>query len=381
MTDQQNTVDLLLATLDMVRDKIDDAEWLQKLATAANAESAICVRWLDSQPDLDALSTYGPCPDLPAGWRNWADHIIDLYAPSRPALLDAMLAKLNRPELNEANPLQDPQMLIGLVDWTPSNMFLMVHRDPLLGAWTAEEREHFQYLLDISRRSISLHKDFARANYLGSSAIDILNNSPRGIVALSMDGTIQFLNIAAQSIVSSNDGIASRNGKLVLKNNDDQAALNEFLKTASVLKYDQISNGPMGPNRNMSVSRPSGRMAYQMLVNIAPVTGWRLEASHSDRMALVTLFDPMIRKRPRADTLRGYFNLTAAQARLAEQLYASDNLTAAAAALGISQNTARSHLRAIFAKIGVNTQSELFTLLTSTLTTPAEENPVQPPRY
>jgi DNA-binding HTH domain-containing proteins len=66
---------------------------------------------------------------------------------------------------------------------------------------------------------------------------------------------------------------------------------------------------------------------------------------------------------PSSDVLRDRFQLTRAEAALAVHLAQSATLADAAAALDITYNTARSHLRAIFAKTGTHRQVELVTLL------------------
>ncbi len=65
----------------------------------------------------------------------------------------------------------------------------------------------------------------------------------------------------------------------------------------------------------------------------------------------------------RPDLLRLTFGLTRAEAALALRLLAGHGLPSAAAELGVSHSTARTHLRAIFRKTGTNRQAELARLL------------------
>jgi DNA-binding CsgD family transcriptional regulator len=61
--------------------------------------------------------------------------------------------------------------------------------------------------------------------------------------------------------------------------------------------------------------------------------------------------------------LRGVFQLTAAEARLASALAGGEGLDAASAKLAITRETARTQLKAIFAKTGARRQAELAALL------------------
>lgn len=61
--------------------------------------------------------------------------------------------------------------------------------------------------------------------------------------------------------------------------------------------------------------------------------------------------------------LRRLFNLTIAESRLAARLATGESFSASALALAIGKETARTHLRAVFAKTGTHRQSELVALL------------------
>src|SRR5262245_31866110 len=67
------------------------------------------------------------------------------------------------------------------------------------------------------------------------------------------------------------------------------------------------------------------------------------------------------------DLLRCRFGLTPAEARLALQLVAGETLRSAAAKLGISYETVRTHLKTIFNKTGTCRQAELVVVLVAVL--------------
>jgi DNA-binding CsgD family transcriptional regulator len=57
------------------------------------------------------------------------------------------------------------------------------------------------------------------------------------------------------------------------------------------------------------------------------------------------------------------FELTQAEARLALQISAGDNIPEAAVKLAISENTVKTQLASVYAKTGANRQSELTRLI------------------
>jgi DNA-binding CsgD family transcriptional regulator len=66
---------------------------------------------------------------------------------------------------------------------------------------------------------------------------------------------------------------------------------------------------------------------------------------------------------PGADLLRLLFDLTPAEARLTRLLVEGNTLAAAARQLKVTEGTARTHLRGVFAKTGVERQAGLVRLL------------------
>ena len=74
-----------------------------------------------------------------------------------------------------------------------------------------------------------------------------------------------------------------------------------------------------------------------------------------------------------SDVLIALFGLTPAEARLAIRLVNGLSLDEAAISLGVSRNTAKSHLRAVFSKTGVTRQPQLIQLILNSVVTLAGE--------
>lgn len=365
----QHTIDLVASSFELLRGKIEEADWLEKFARASNAESALCVRWSCGRPESLISSFYGNFNHIPAGWTNWADHMCNLAKPDACIFLDDMLAEINQQELTAANPIKDPQLLICLVDWEHAFNFLMIHRDASLGAWSTAERNQFAVLANLARRSMQLHKFLAQAQNLASATVDILNSSPRGIIALSVDGRIQYANTLAKNILDANDGLSSQNNKLLIKDKNSMLAFEDLISTVKILKLSQLNYDNTASTKNFSCKRPSGNTPYQIMIGTVPLTSWSMESSPSDRMIIVYIHDPAYKLQPTIEQLKNYYGLTTAQSRLALRLYLNDSIANASEYLGISINTSRSHLRSVLAKTGAKNQAELLSLLASTLKT------------
>lgn len=70
---------------------------------------------------------------------------------------------------------------------------------------------------------------------------------------------------------------------------------------------------------------------------------------------------------PHEPAIRTSLGLTAAESRLAVRLLTGESLRSAAAALGITYESARSQLKSIFQKTGTHRQGELIALLARTV--------------
>jgi DNA-binding CsgD family transcriptional regulator len=174
----------------------------------------------------------------------------------------------------------------------------------------------------------------------------------------------------AKHAIAANDGIGIKNSALSFTDKESQAVLNEFLASTQKLKPEQLTYGNKDSLRDCAVQRPYGRKPYLLMFSAVALSSWTIDVSPSDRMILVYINDPQKRLQPTEDQLISYYKLTGAQAKVAVQIYAVENIVTVSEVLGISINTARSHLRSIYAKTGANNQSELAKLLTDTIKPP-----------
>ena len=99
-----------------------------------------------------------------------------------------------------------------------------------------------------------------------------------------------------------------------------------------------------------------------LLVEAMPVTAFGNDLFSSGRVILL-LTDLRSPLRPEATQFCAAFGLTVAEAKLAAKLASGVGIDAAAASLGVSRETARTQLKAVFAKTNTRRQAELAELL------------------
>ena len=175
-----------------------------------------------------------------------------------------------------------------------------------------------------------------------------------GIAFLDRTGRIALRNDAGRDILERGDGFRAGTLEPVLS---PPAA---EVRTAVGHAIAAPSFGAVG---GFTVLRPSGAAPYQMLVvglGRAPPIGGGVNAA-----AMVVLSDP-VHDVPAGDIARlatMLFRLTPAEAALAADLARGLTLGDHADTRRISTKTARWHLKQLFAKTGVRSQSELVQLL------------------
>ena len=212
------------------------------------------------------------------------------------------------------------------------------------------------------KRAVILHSqlnllDSERQLYAGT-----IDRMLVGTVILDETGAIVKSNAVAREMFEEADGLLLANGTLRAAHPGENRELQRLMKQTIA----GPSNGASpGVAEAISISRKAGRSKVGVVVRGVPHAEW----SEGNRRPAVALLirDPERRTEASRETVRRLFDLTPAEATLALALADGLTLDEAADRLKIRKNTARAHLRAIFAKIGVTRQTTLVRLLLSSV--------------
>lgn len=161
------------------------------------------------------------------------------------------------------------------------------------------------------------------------------------------EGRVLFCNTAAEQRLGEPG--------FLLRQRNDRLSLN--LPRMELLTLMRQACGRAGPARPGWLRLP-GAESVQLLVTPVKAEA-RFNLIHQQPLALVALLDG----RPRAQLLTELFQFTPAENRLAELIVRGQSPEECARCLGISINTVRSQLRALFAKTGTQKQAELVGLI------------------
>ena len=197
---------------------------------------------------------------------------------------------------------------------------------------------------------------------IGSSiALDALEHLPFGVVGLDGEGKVRYASSRAGEILNQNDGLVLRGQSLRAAFGADGTRLDDLV--ASVLTGRGSS--PEIPRGILAISRPSGARPY-----VLNVFGHAMDLSVGDApraAAVIFIHDPETSGIMDGEMLRTVYELTPAEAKLAGLLSLGRSVSSAARELGITINTARTHLKRLYSKTGTSRQSELVHLLVGML--------------
>jgi DNA-binding CsgD family transcriptional regulator len=240
------------------------------------------------------------------------------------------------------------------------------YRSAGAGDFTSENLRLFDILKPHLRRAAQCFRQFSFLESQSKAAIAALDHLPMGLILVDAAGGVLAMNRGAQEIVACNDGLRSLDGGLAAANRTESEALRGLIAAAA-----RTGQGRgLHPGGAMALSRPS--MLRPLSVLVAPIGRevWAngLDLGGERAAAVVFISDPEARQETPAELLRRFYGLTPAEARLAEAMAEGGPLSEAAERLGIGRETARSHLKQVFAKTGTHRQAELVRLL---LTSPA----------
>lgn len=206
------------------------------------------------------------------------------------------------------------------------------------------------------RRALALHRKLALLEMERQDALAALDAMPLGIVLTDGDGRLRQANRTAREIAARGDGLLFSGNYVAAHRRADTARLLEAVEGA----VRGALNGRTRPGEAISVVRRNGDPAYPVVVSVVWGNQQKLGLGHLDRpLAALFVTDPDRPQEAPAELLQRLFGLTAAEAALAERLAGGQALPDAAAALGVSHNTARTHLRHIFDKTATARQGEL----------------------
>ncbi|MDJ0945176.1 MAG: helix-turn-helix transcriptional regulator [Kiloniellales bacterium] len=220
------------------------------------------------------------------------------------------------------------------------------------------EREVCQQVVEHLRNALHLKREADQHQVVERGAMEALNRLAVGVAMVDSRGEICATNTAAESMLALGDGLHFDLGQTEVCVDGCRGSLRTALGRLEWCRQNPDASCPA----LFAVHRPSRARPYAVLA---------CPFRRSDELPLgepfyhlVFFFDPdQSLCGHSVDFLKRYYDLTPAEARLAKLIAEGERLDGIAERLGISVHTARTHLKRVFEKTGVERQAELVQLM------------------
>jgi DNA-binding CsgD family transcriptional regulator len=230
-----------------------------------------------------------------------------------------------------------------------------IHRTKSAQPFDEDDKQLAGSLLPHLRRALQIQWRLGEVSLERSATGDVLERAGVAAFVVAGDGTIQFANCEAETLLRAGQGIRSIERKLATGCRPKTERLSALVQQAALRAAGQASAG----GDAFSLER-EGRLPLTVLV--APFHPQRNGYGAFQPAALVLIRDPE-RLTLSLGALQGLFGFTGSEAAVAGAMAEGKSIEEIAGLLGITLNTARTHLKSIRAKTGTTRQAELVALL------------------
>lgn len=256
-----------------------------------------------------------------------------------------------------SNSQQDTRHLLGgLVTVDEHNLCIMaLWRQRDHPPFSEPERETLCALIGYFRRAIDVNKRFVHIHTQHENAVAVLDQAPRAVIILDQDGSPTYQNFEAGRVLAKNDGLSLTEAGVTIADGGARDKIWKFLQQVRGAQPGQLQTERL----TTVIPRKSGGAPYKLVMYGLPAKPVQVLLNPAQGLAVLMIYDPETLFDLNKSLLHDFYNLTPAEATLAQSLFMGKSLPEASDHLGISINTTRTQLRNIFKKVGVHSQAAL----------------------
>lgn len=350
-------LDVLDGCFDLLNGEISDEAWQGRLAKLANCRVASCLWWHEGLPQTVRSSSFGDLQPAPEKWVAYLEPALAAKPTTQPGLFEHSPTEGDWP---------NPSAIVYCMETSPVRIVFILDQALHDDAWTEQDRENIRTYMKLVAKPVRTRRRISRLQDILELTNNFLDSLPRACIVLTPDAEIISTNHLARKVLAQGDLIRERSGHVLLTDKAKQAELQRELGKVMELPKNKLDRYAW--HRNLSDSGAPNSVLIAM--HAFPFEDWRLESSARDRILIIVMQLDNEVAIPAIAQIREFYKLTAAQARVSVALLEGKSVEETAAALHISINTVRTHLRAIYTKLGVDSKSHLIARLSKTLTVP-----------
>lgn len=227
-----------------------------------------------------------------------------------------------------------------------------IHHTRRQGAFTDEEKRIYGLLMSHVARALQMACRFGALRQSGSLTLEVIDALDVGVLLVGADRSLLFANRIARKLLRDARWLTLASGRL---RPIHQHSLSSFSRRVAVAARTGAGDG-LGTGGLLRLGDPLGG---RLTVLIAPFRSAMLSLGAAQPTAAVLFQNPFRAGRMRENAIAQAYGLSPAESRLVALLVAGNTLVESAAQAGISLNTAKTQLRAVFAKTGFSRQADL----------------------
>ncbi len=233
--------------------------------------------------------------------------------------------------------------------------FLAIARGPKQRSFGEEDKAKLRGVLSHLRLSFDLRKQLRAERSEREALLAVLDHIPIVCMLVNKSAKVHYVNNAAEQLLGRDDGLMTRVGCLSSSSSRQTSQLRSAI--AKVSTDEHAARG-----EHFVIARPSRKPPLLLTLFAIQRAGLAYPDPHEPVVAVLAK-DPDGEHLESLNCFAQAYGLTQAEARLIRPLADGLGLFEAAHKLGITKNTARTHMRHIYAKSGVHRQAELIQLL------------------
>lgn len=235
---------------------------------------------------------------------------------------------------------------------------LRLARAAAQGNFSGEENALLGLLVPHVKAALSVRIEADRTRVERTHYAQAMDRLEMAAVVLDEDGRVIYTSPLADSILAERNGISMMKDFLALSSHEDTKTFREMVgRCIEARRQGRPSGGEV-----MRIRREEGRSDLSVIVRPYATQPGDESSSLASSVAVFLHAEPDEEAREHfapSDIIQKLFGLTAKEASVALRLASGRTLQEAAEDLGITQSTARAHLRSIFAKTGIDRQTKL----------------------
>lgn len=238
---------------------------------------------------------------------------------------------------------------IALTEEDAGTTFIL-SRPERLGSWQPKQMRMLATLRPHLRRALLANQLIGGMRIVNDFATDALYQLGYSAIAVDAQARILFANRAAEALLGEGGGLRIERRQIATQRSADTAALRRLVAGAA----------EEGRDGSIVIARGTRPSLMIIVMPLKTEQGWHI---HAPRGAMILIKDLERTAKPSLTVFAQYFGLTPAQTALALEILQGHGVATAAARLGVSYATARTHLLQIFQKTNTRRQAELVRLM------------------